>query len=46
MDEKSHGDILIQVSSYKTLIGPKSVCIKFNKVDEFIRIYDGTRYLV
>ena len=43
MDEKSHGDILIQVISYKTLIGPKPLRIK---VDEFIRIYDETRYLV
>ena len=30
----------------KTLIGPKPLCIRFDKIDGFIRIYDGTRYLV
>ena len=32
--------------SYKTLIGPKPLNIRFDKTNEFIRIYDGTRYLV
>ena len=32
--------------SYKTLIGAKPLHIRFDKIDEFIRIYDGTRYLV
>ena len=32
--------------SYKTLIGAKVLCIRFDKTDEFIRVYDGTRYLV
>ena len=31
--------------SYKTLIGSKPLRIKFDKIDEFIRIFDGTRYL-
>ena len=31
---------------YKTLIGPKPFRIRFNKIDEFIRIYDGTKYLI
>ena len=31
--------------SYKTLIYVKPLCIRFNKIDGFIRIYD-TRYLV
>ena len=31
---------------YKTLTGAKPFRIRFNKVDGFIRIYDGTRYLV
>ena len=31
--------------SYKTLIGPKPLLIRFDKIDGFIRIYDGTRYL-
>ena len=32
--------------SYKTLIGAKPLHIRFDKVDGFIRTYDGTRYLV
>ena len=32
--------------SYKTLIGAKPMRIKFDKVDGFIRVYDGIRYLV
>ena len=31
--------------SYKTLIDPKFLCVKFDKIDGLIRIYDGTRYL-
>ena len=29
----------------KTLIGAKSLCIRFDKVNGFIRVYDRTRYL-
>ena len=32
--------------SYKTLIGPKPLLIRFDKIDGFIGIYDGTRYLI
>ena len=32
--------------SYKTLIGPKPLRNRFDNIDGFIRIYDGTRYLV
>ena len=32
--------------SYKTLIVPKSLPIWFSRIDGFIRIYDGTRYLL
>ena len=45
IDEKSHENILIYDISYKTLIGSKLLRIKFDKIDEFIRISDGTRYL-
>ena len=45
IDEKSHKNILIYDISYKTLICPKRLRIRFNKIDGFIRIYDGTRYL-
>ena len=31
--------------SYKTLIGSKPLHIRFDEIDGFIRIYDGTRYL-
>ena len=41
-DEKSYKNILV----YNILMGAKSLCIRFNKVDGFIRVYDGTRYLV
>ena len=41
-DEKSYKNILV----YNILMGEKSLCIRFNKVDGFIRVYDGTRHLV
>ena len=31
--------------SYKTLMDQKPLCIRFDKIDRFIRIYEGTRYL-
>ena len=46
IDEKSHENILIYDISYKTLIGPKPLRISFNNTDGFIKIYDGTKYLV
>ena len=45
IDEKSHKTILICDISYKTLIDPKSLAIRFDKIDRFNRIFDGTRYL-
>ena len=45
IDEKSHENILIYDILYKTLIGPKSLRIRVDEIDGFIRIYDGTRYL-
>ena len=45
IDEKSHENILIYDISYKTLIDPKLLRIKFDKTDGFIITYDGTRYL-
>ena len=32
--------------AYKTLIGAKPLRIRFNDLDGFIRVSDGTRYLV
>ena len=45
IDKKSHENILIYGISYKTLINPKPLCIRFNKIEGFIKIYDETRYL-
>ena len=36
-DAKSHENILIYDIPHKTLIDPKSLCIRFDKIDEFIR---------
>ena len=44
-DEKLRENILIYNISYKTLIGAKSLRIKFNKIEGFITIVDGNRYL-
>ena len=43
---KNHMEKVTYDISYKTLIGSTPVRIRFNKIDEFIRIYDGTRYLI
>ena len=45
-DEKSNGNILVYNISYKTLIDAKPLPIRFDRIDIFIRVYDGTRYLV
>ena len=44
LDEKSYGNFSAYDISYKTLIGAKPLRIEFDKVDESIRVYDGTRY--
>ena len=46
LEEKSYENILIYDISYKTFMCAKQVRIRFNKIDGFIKIYDGTRYLV
>ena len=46
IDEKSYQNILVYNSSYKSLIHPKVLRIRFDKIDGFIRVYYGTRYLV
>ena len=46
IDEKSYENILIYDVYYKTLIGSKPLHIRFNKIDGFVRICNGTRYLV
>ena len=42
-DEKLYGNILVCNISYKTLIDATPLHIRFNKMDGFIRVYDGTR---
>ena len=37
---------MIDDISYKTLMGTKPVHIRFDKIDGFIKVYDGTSYLV
>ena len=44
--KKLYINSLVYNISYKNSIGTKLVCIRFNKVDEFIRLYDGTGHLV
>ena len=45
IDKISHKNILIYNISYKTVIDLKPLCVRFDQVDGFIRIYDRTRYL-
>ena len=45
IDEKPHENILTYDVSYKTLIDPKPLRIRFDKIDGFIKIYDGARYI-
>ena len=44
IDKKLIENILIYDISRKTLIDPKPLHIRFDKVDGIIRIYDGTRH--
>ena len=46
IDEKSYGNILVYNTSYKSLIDSKPLRNRFDKIDGFIRVYDGTRHLV
>ena len=43
--EKSRENTLIYDMSYKNVNDSKPLRIRLNKIDEFIRIYDVTRYL-
>ena len=46
IDEKSCKNIFLYSASYKTLFGLKLSCISFDGVREFIKVYDGIRYLL
>ena len=43
--ENVYKSILIYCTSYKIFIGAKALSIIFDKVDGFVKIYDGTRHL-
>ena len=45
IDKKSYQNILVYSISCN-LVGAKPLRIRFDKVDEFIRVYDGIKYLV
>ena len=45
VDEKSHEKILIYNVLYENVIDANPLRIRFDKIDGFIRVYDGTRYL-
>ena len=42
IDEKSFENISVYNISYKCLIDSMPLRIRFNKIDGFIRVYDGT----
>ena len=46
IDEESIENISVFKISFKCLIDSKRLRISFDKMDEFIRVYDGTRYFV
>ena len=46
IDKKSHENLLAYNISCKILIDAKPLRIRFDKIDRFIRVYDGTIYLV
>ena len=46
LHEKIYKDILIDDISHKTFMGSKPLHIQFDKIDVFIKIYDGITYLL
>ena len=45
VNEKSHKNSLIYEILHKTLIDANSLHIRFNKIDRYSRVYNGSRYL-
>ena len=43
---KNYKNIFIYDTSYKTFVSSILLGIRLNKIDGFIKIYDGIRYLV
>ena len=46
IDENPYKKILFYIISYKTLIRAKLMRIRFDRLNRFIRVYKGARYLV
>ena len=46
MNKNKYENILIYDISFKTFMGRKSLRIRFNKINGFIKIYEGIRYLI
>ena len=46
IDKISYENSFVYNFSYKTLIDAKPMRIRFDKIDGFIIVYDGTRHLV
>ena len=44
--KESSENISVYNISYKNLISTKPKRVRFNKIEPFIRVFDGTRYLV
>ena len=41
IDEKRYKNILVYSVSYESLINSKPLCIRLDKIDGFIGVYDG-----
>ena len=46
IDERSSKNILVYTIYYKTLMHAKPLHIRFYKIERFIRVYGGTRFLL
>ena len=46
IDKREYKNLLVYKIFCKTLIGAKPMRIRFDKINGFIRVCDGTRYLV
>ena len=46
LHKKSYGYIFTYNISKKAVIGSKLLRIRFDRIDGFIGVYDGTRYLI
>ena len=45
MDRKSYKSVLVYDISYQTLIAAKPLHIRFNKIDGYICVSDGTKII-